>query len=157
MPFRDPILTPPPVSRHPVDVGLRTEAAITRALVEMGHQVFLPIGQNQRYDLLVEVDGVFYRCQCKTGRLRKGAVRFNANSVQCNTKQVTIRDYHGEIDYFLIYCEDTADVYAVPMGDDGLTREGHLRVEAPANNQQRRIRWAANHRLPSPSSVRDAA
>ena len=156
MPSDDPILTPPPVSRHPVDVGLRTEAAITHALAAMGHHVFMPIGQNQRYDLLVEVSGRFYRCQCKTGRLRGGSIQFSARSVRSNTKSVLTRDYVGEIDYFLVYCEDTGEVYAIPMSDT-LRSTPHLRVEPTANNQQRRIRWAADFRLPTPAEVPRAA
>ena len=92
MPSDDPILTPPPVSRHPVDVGLRTEAAITHALAAMGHHVFIPIGQSQRYDLLVEVDGEFHRCLCKTCRIRGGSIQFSARSVRSNTKSVLTRD-----------------------------------------------------------------
>jgi hypothetical protein len=156
MPSDDPLLTAPPVSRHPVDVGLRTEAAITQALVAMGHHVFLPIGQNQRYDLLVEVDGRFLRCQCKTGRLRDGAIHFSARSVRSNTKDVLTRTYVGEIDYFLIYCEATGGVYAIPM-TEALLSTGTLRVEPPANNQQRRIRWASEHRLPTPTQALAAA
>ena len=152
----DPILTPPPVSRHPVDVGLRTEAAITHALVAMGHHVFIPAGPNQRFDLLVEVDGRYYRCQCKTGRLRDGAIHFSARSVRCNTKSVLTRNYVGEVDYFLVYCEATGGVYAVAM-DDALLCTGSLRVTPPANNQQRRIRWAADHLLRPVAATVDAA
>jgi hypothetical protein len=152
----NPFLKHPPASRHPVDVGLRSEAAITRVLVAMGHCVFLPVGQNQRYDLLVEVDGRFLRCQCKTGRLRNGAIQFNARSVRSNTKGVMMRDYVGEVDFFLIYCEATNGVYAIPM-EDALRTTGNLRVTAPENNQRRRIRWAADYRLPSPAENRLAA
>ena len=122
----------------------------------MGHHVFLPVGQNQRYDLLVEVDGVPYRCQCKTGRLKNGAIEFNAQSVRSNTKGVLTRSYIGEIDDFLVSCEDTAEVYALPM-DDALRTNVLLRVDAPDNHQQRRIRWAADYRLPSPALHHEAA
>ena len=122
----------------------------------MGHCVFLPIGQNQRYDLVVEVDGQFLRCQCKTGRLRNGSVRFSARSVRSNRKRIEFRGYEGEVDYFLVYCEDTDDVYAIPIEE--VRKTGcHLRVDAPTNNQQRRIRWASEYRLPSPAESRVAA
>jgi hypothetical protein len=74
----DELLEPRTLSDHPVDVGLRTEAIIAGALVRMGHRVLLPFGTNQRYDMVVELDGRFLRCQCKTGRLRGGAVCFSA-------------------------------------------------------------------------------
>ena len=113
----------------------------------MGHRVLLPCGTNQRYDLVIEVDGRFLRCQCKTGRLRKGAVIFSARSVRSNRTKIEFRGYHGEIDYFLVYCEDTRDVYAVSI-DEALHTGGNLRGEPPANHQQRRIRWASDHVIP---------
>jgi hypothetical protein len=41
---------PPEPSKHPVDVGLRSEAAILSELVRRGYSVLLPFGVNQRYD-----------------------------------------------------------------------------------------------------------
>jgi hypothetical protein len=65
---------PPPPTRtsHPVDVGARTEAIILAELTNRGYRVLLPFGYNQRYDLVLEIDGSF-GVQCKTGRLRSDA------------------------------------------------------------------------------------
>jgi hypothetical protein len=154
--IRDLILTPPPLSRHPVDVGLRTEAAIERVLLAMGHRVLRPVGQNQRYDLVLDTGGRFLRCQCKTGRLRNGSIVFSAQSIRSNTKRAICRDYRGEIDCFLVFCAETGGVYAIPM-DDALRTTCTLRVDPAGNNQARRIRWAADYRLPTPAELRDAA
>jgi hypothetical protein len=70
-------LQPPPQSSHPVDVGLRTEAAILAELVRRGYQVLVPFGTNQRYDLVLDMDGKFVRVQGKTGRLRSGVISFS--------------------------------------------------------------------------------
>jgi PD-(D/E)XK endonuclease len=43
-------IPPPKASAHPVDVGLRTEAAILAELVRRGYEVLVPFGTNQRYD-----------------------------------------------------------------------------------------------------------
>ena len=69
-------LKAPEPSSHPVDVGLRTEAAILAELVQRGYQVLVPFGVNQRYDLVLDIEGEFVRAQCKTGRLRDGVIRF---------------------------------------------------------------------------------
>ncbi len=67
---------------HPKAVGDRSEAHVLAALVELYPVVLHPWGENQRYDFVVEDDqGDFTRIQVKTGRLRSGAVRFNAFSV----------------------------------------------------------------------------
>ena len=142
----DALLEPRPLSDHPVDVGLRTEAIIAGALVRLGHQVLLPFGTNQRYDMVVELDGRFLRCQCKTGRLRDGAITFSAQSVRSNRRKEVWRDYAGQIDLFLVYCRETDGVYAVPI-EEGFRRAGSLRVTPPSNGQRRRIRWAADYAL----------
>jgi hypothetical protein len=36
----------------------------------------MPFGDNFRYDLVTEADGVLCRVQCKTGRISAGAIRF---------------------------------------------------------------------------------
>jgi hypothetical protein len=143
----NPFRTPPPLSRHPVDVGHRTEAAIARRLLERGYEVLQPLGVNQRYDLVVDDGGRFLRIQCKTGRLQNGAIRFRTVSIRTNTKQILIRGYAGEIDYFGVYCPATDDVYFVPIEDAPPGSECMLRVEPTRNGQAKGIRWAREYTL----------
>src|SRR5262249_39360129 len=103
-------LQPPPESSHPVDVGLRTEAAILAELVRRGYHVLLPFGTNQRYDLVLELDGEFVRAQCKKGRLRNGVVRFPARSTRTNSRGVYFRGYSGEVEMFLVHCPETNQI-----------------------------------------------
>jgi hypothetical protein len=69
-------LPKPKLTNHPVDIGLRTEAAIGSELTRRGYAVLVPWGVNQRYDLVLDLGGEFLRAQCKTGRLSDGAVGF---------------------------------------------------------------------------------
>jgi hypothetical protein len=66
------ILPPPVLTKHPVDVGLRSEAAIVSELLRRGYYVLEPRGFNHRYDLVIDTGERFLRVQCKTGRLRNG-------------------------------------------------------------------------------------
>jgi hypothetical protein len=141
-------LKPPEPSSHPVDVGLRTEATILAELARRGYRVLVPWGVNQRYDLVLDVDGEFLRVQCKTGRLRKGCVEFSTQSVRANTRQVILRGYKGEADLFLVHCPETNGIYAVPV-DEAPTGHGYLRVEPTRNGQQQGIRWARDYELPA--------
>ncbi len=140
-------LKPPKPSSHPVDIGLRTEAAILAELARRGYHVLIPWGVNQRYDLVLDLDGAFLRVQCKTGRLRNGVVRFAARSVRSNNKGTYYRDYRGEVELFLVYCQDLDRIYAVPV-DDTPANDGWLRVDPARNGQQDRIRWARDYELP---------
>jgi PD-(D/E)XK endonuclease len=142
-----PRLKPPSPSSHPVDVGLRTEAAILAELTRRGYQVLVPFGVNQRYDLVLDLDGRFLRVQCKTGRLKRGVITFSTRSVRVNTQRIYYRNYVGEVELFLVYCPETDQIYAVPV-DDAPATLGCLRVDPTQNGQEQLIRWARDYELP---------
>ena len=108
-----------------------------------------PLSANQRYDLVLDLDGHFLRVQCKTGRLRNGAIVFSARRCRSNQNGTYVRSYTDEADVFVIHCPETDRLYAVPVGDSGVLKAASLRVTAPANNQTKGIRWAADHELPA--------
>lgn len=93
--------------------------------------------------------------QCKTGRLRKGAVEFAAcshtyhHNATRRGERTGLNDYRGQADVFGVYCPGTAAVYMVPVEVVGL-RQAVLRVDPPRNNQAQRIRWAADYELRPP-------
>jgi hypothetical protein len=140
-------LQAPPISSHPVDVGLRTEAAILAELVRRGYQVLVPFGTNQRYDLVLDMGGEFVRAQCKTGRLRNGVVVFSTRSIRSNTRRTFFRDYTNQVELFLVHCPETDGIYAVPV-DEAPAGYGYLRVDPTRNGQEERIRWARDYELP---------
>lgn len=139
----------PALSYHPVDVGERTEGAILSELVRRGYCVLVPFGVNQRYDLVIDLDGEFVRAQCKTGCLRGGVVEFRTRSVRSNTARTATRGYVGEADIFLVHCPDTGGIYSVPVND--APRGGHmyLRVDPTRNGQTQGVRWAKTYELPA--------
>jgi len=125
-------------------VGERAEGQVLAALLKIGKVVLLPFGDNQRYDLVVEEEGHFIRIQCKSGRLRKGVVRFNACSTSAQAGGR--RSYKGEADLFGVYCPDTDKVYLVPIAEvDG--HDVSLRQEPPRSNQKKGIRLASEYEL----------
>jgi PD-(D/E)XK endonuclease len=132
-----------------VDVGQRSEAIILAELVKRGYRVLLPYGTNHRYDLVIDVGDRFLRAQCKTGRLRRGAIEFNTASTRANTLRAYTKPYDADqIELFLVYCQETDRVYAVDIGEVG-PGSALLRVDPTANGQAKRIRWAADHELPA--------
>lgn len=139
---------PPPPTGHPVDVGFQTEAIILAELARRGYRVLVPFGYNQRYDLVLEIEGCFIRVRCKTGRLRDGCVTYRAQSVRSNTRNVLIRDYKDDVELFIVYCPDTGRLYVVPI-DDATRTQGTLRIDPTANGQGKRVRWARDYELPA--------
>lgn len=123
-------------------IGDRTTLAVMVALKEAGFMLSQPFAEHTRYDLVVDDGSRLWRVQCKTGRLRSGAVRFNSCSChghQSNPAQVR-RPYGGEIDCFAVFCPETAGVYLIPVSLCGVHMT--LRVDEPRNNQRSGVRFA---------------
>jgi hypothetical protein len=138
----------PGLSNHPVDVGIRSEGAVLSELCKRGYCVLTPFSYNQRYDFVIDLGDRFLKAQCKTGRVRFGAVEFAKVSTRCSRTSIHRRAYGEEIDLFLIYCPPLDSVYAVPMAD-ALAGVSMLRVDPPANSQQKKINWARDYLLGS--------
>ena len=134
---------------HPKAKGDRSTMTIILALHEAGLAVYLPYGENTRSDLILEDGDRIKRVQCKTGRLRNGAVVFAACSSYAHHRNARSarRDYHGQIDFFAVYCPQTSGVYLIPIEDLNVIAKGALRVERPRNNQKRGIRSAAAYQI----------
>jgi hypothetical protein len=134
---------------HPKTIGDRSTLATMLALYEAGYMVFLPFGENTRCDLVIDDGACLTRVQCKTGRLRQGAVRFSTCSSYAHHAhaRVSRRDYRGEVDSFAVYCPDTGSVYLVPIQDLQTTVEGALRVERARNGQRRGIRLGSLYEI----------
>ena len=140
-------LTAPKPSSHPVDVGLRSEAAVCLELLRRGYSFSVPSGVNQRYDLILDIDGDLLKVQCKTGRLKNGVISFPTQSVRASMSGVFTRDYVGEADLFLVYCPENSRVFAVPVDVAPRTRMC-LRVDRSLNGQSQRVNWAETYALP---------
>ncbi len=131
---------------HPKAVGDRTTLAVMLALEEAGCPFLIPFGENTRYDLAIDVGDRLARVQCKTGRLRQGAIRFSACSCYGHHARPrdTRRDYHGQIDYFAVYCPETQGVYLIPIDQMPVRVQGALRVEPTRNGQRPGVRHASD-------------
>jgi hypothetical protein len=150
---------------HPVDIGDRTTLAVISVLRELGYGVLLPFGENTRYDVVIDDGCELRKVQCKTGRLRCGAVRWAvcSNYFHHPRPKYRSRDYRGQVDYFGVYCHETGAVYLVPIADLGNAKAtASLRVEPARNGQKKLIRDAAQYEigrvhLHAPDSVQRVA
>jgi hypothetical protein len=135
--------------QHPKDIGDRTTLAVMIALREVGFAVLVPFGENTRYDLVIDDGEQLARVQCKTGRLRDGAVRFAVCSSYGHHMRPgkSRRDYHGQVDYFGVHCRDTDAVYLVPIDDLAVRVQAALRVEPARNNQKSKVRIASDYEI----------
>ena len=147
---------------HPKDIGDRTTLAVMLALREVGFGVLVPFGENTRYDLVIDDGHRLSRVQCKTGRLRDGAVRFAVCSCYGHHQRPANprRDYQGQVDYFGVHCPETTAVYLVPIADLRVRVQAALRVTPALNNQKNGVRPASEYeigrvKVHAPDSVSD--
>ena len=121
--------------------GSVTEARVLASLTAGGYTVSIPFGV-AKYDLVVDMDGQLKKVQCKTGRLRKSGVQFNAYSVGRDGASVPYPD----CDFFGVYCPDTDEVYIVPVDIVGHTKVT-LRVDPIRSAREYKTNWARDFRL----------
>ena len=126
----------------PAKKGTVGEAGVLNALIQRGFEVLVPFGEGLPYDLVVPVRDEFLRVQCKTAWANRGCLLFNAYATDHGRGPIS---YDGRADLFGVYFPPEASVFLVPIGD--VTQAGRLRLEPTRNNQQRRIRWAADYAI----------
>jgi hypothetical protein len=134
---------------HPKEIGDRTALAVMFALREIGYELSVPFGENTRYDLVIDDGERLARVQCKTGRIRNGAVVFKTCSSYAHhpNPRKRFRQYEDEIDFYGVYCRDNGCVYLVPIADVLNRSQALLRVEPARNFQEKRVRQAARYEI----------
>jgi hypothetical protein len=137
------------IHEHPKAIGDRSTLAVLLALATVGYPVSVPLGENTRYDAVIDEGTRLARVQIKTGRLRLGAVRFSVCSTYGHHRNpgTCRRPYHGQVDYFAVYCPETSRIYLIPIEDLAVRTNGALRVDPPRNGQHLRIRMAADYEI----------
>ncbi len=124
--------------------GNLTEARILAAFVAAGYLVSVPFGSGHKYDFIVDDSTRLFRVQCKTGRVKSGALLFNAYSQSGNGSFKV--DYRGLADLFAVLNPDDDRVYLIPVDEVGVT-DVSLRLAPTLNNQRQGIRWAESYLL----------
>jgi hypothetical protein len=130
-------------------IGAISQAKILAALTAAGKVVLTPSVHVRPYDFVIEDGGKFFRVQCKTGRLFRGAVCFRPHRLRAAKRETgwerRVTDYRGEVDLFAVYCPETDGVYLVPIEEVTTPRVCTLRVTEARNNQMKRVRWAKDY------------
>ena len=127
-------------------IGDLSERIVALALERAGYIVARPLGENSRYDLLIDDGTVISRVQVKTGRLRNGAIMFNTYSTHSHRNGVACKPYTNQIDFFGVYCPDLNSTYLIPIADTART-SGSMRVQPTKNCQRTQVRWAQPYLL----------
>lgn len=104
---------------NPSQIGLITEMQCQLFLVENGYNVLIPIGNHQKYDLVIEKEGKFTKIQVKhaskqdEGRSFLVKTRYDVRDVSKNQRVKHEKYTENDCDYFMT--EYNGEFYIFPV------------------------------------------
>lgn len=126
--------------------GNITELECMTAVVRLGYNVLTPYGDCERYDFVIDINGKFYKIQCKTSKSddNGASFMFSCRSNHRKDGKIVHHKYtRDEIDYFITHFN--GNCYMIPVEDCGGSK--YLRIREPKNAQESGIAWAENYLL----------
>ena len=123
--------------------GAIAETAIAHEAVKLGFDVYRPINEGTRYDLIIDVEGRLLRVQCKWASRYDDVLIVRTYSCRRSADGLIKRGYtKDEIDAFGAYCADLDRCYLLPIDEFPDRTCIQLRLAPAKNNQRLRINWA---------------
>ena len=125
--------------------GLIGELEFTLHLLKIGWNVFSPIDQNSRTDLVAEKEGSFKKIQIKFCTPYKGCLRVDLEHPGRSTDPYSEK----EVDEIGLFDPLHNKFYLVPLKDILPRKEIWLRVDSLAKNkkQEKNIHWAFKYEI----------
>jgi PD-(D/E)XK endonuclease len=123
--------------------GAIAEAAIALAASRLGVDVYRPVAEGGRCDLILGIGHELMRVQCKWSSLVNDVV-----VVRCSTFRRTREGYRvttyspAEVDAIAAYCDTLDRCFLVPIERVAGHSRFALRVAPTQNNQAEGIHWA---------------
>ena len=123
--------------------GAIAETAIAAAAVKLGVDVYRPIAEGGRYDLILDVGSRLIRVQCKWAVRHGEVVLVRCYSCRRTRTGIVRRAYTAEqIDAFAGYCLELDRCWLLPIEEFPRTSAIQLRLSPTLNNQSAGINWA---------------
>jgi hypothetical protein len=123
--------------------GAIAETAIAHAATKLGIEVYRPIAEGGRFDMIFLLGEQLVRVQCKWAPRIGDAILVRCYSSRRTRQGVRKRMYTAEeIDALAAYCPDNERCYYVPFDSFSARTQIHLRVAATQNNQRLGVHWA---------------
>jgi hypothetical protein len=128
--------------------GAIAEAKITAEAIGLGIEVYRPVAEGGRCDLIFEVGAKLLRVQCKSAPLVGDVVIVRPRRSRRTKQGLLSRPYtEDEIDLLAAYCPQLDACFALPVSLVANRRMVYLRLSATRNNQRQGINWADQHEL----------
>src|SRR2546423_4909215 len=129
--------------------GNIAEAAVALSAAKLGFDVYRPITEGGRYDLIIDSGERLLRVQCKWAARHGDVIVLRSYSARraVGGKQINRHYTRDEVDMFAAYSQDLDQCYLLPPELWERRRYVHLRVSPTLNNQSRGIHWAKDFEL----------
>jgi PD-(D/E)XK endonuclease len=130
--------------------GTISEMAIALEAVQLGVEVFKPLSEHSRADLIFGIADHLYRVQCKSASLKGEVLQISLVS-SWHTPQGYVRNKYtaDEVDLVAAYCHELHRSYLVPFDRVEEGKSGiHVRLTPPKNGQRASIHYASEYELP---------
>jgi hypothetical protein len=123
--------------------GAIAELAIAKRAIELGIDVYAPMGDGGRYDLIFDLVDHLARVQCKWASRYGDVIVVRCASSRRNREGLVRRPYDAsEVDAFAAYCAEVDRCYYLPFGRFRPRSQIQLRLNPSRNNQRMGINWA---------------
>jgi hypothetical protein len=125
--------------------GAAAEWAIIHLATRLGVEVYRPIFEGGRCDLILAPASKLLRVQCKWAVEREGVVSIRCYSSRRSRDGFLKRAYSAQdVDLIAAYCDSLDACYLLPPGLFDGRSEVSLRIAPTANKQERGIHWASD-------------
>jgi PD-(D/E)XK endonuclease len=126
--------------------GAIAELAIAKAALELKIDVYRPVAEGGRYDLIFDLVDRLVRVQCKWAPRHGDVIVVRCYSTR-RTRDGLIRRHYapGQVDAFAAYCPELDRCYFLPYDLFPRRSQVQLRVSQSRNNQRLRINWAEDY------------
>jgi hypothetical protein len=122
------------------------ELAIALSATRLGVEIYRPLIEGGRYDLVFGLGAQLLRVQCKWAPLEGNVIVMRCYSTRRNRRGLVKRRYEvGEIDAFAGYCHDNDSCYFIPYELFSGRTQICLRLAPTKNNQAAGVNWAKDY------------
>jgi PD-(D/E)XK nuclease superfamily protein len=123
--------------------GAIAEMGIAWHATQLGVDVYKPVAEGRRCDLIFDFDGRLWRVQCKWAPLEGGVLTVRCYSCRRAREGMRKRRYTpDEIDAFAAYCAELDRCYFLPIDRFPRRAQIRLRLAKTRNNQREFVNWA---------------
>jgi PD-(D/E)XK endonuclease len=125
--------------------GAIAETAVIHAAIKLGIDVYRPVAEGCRYDMILDLSQRLVRVQCTWGARYGDVIIVRCRSCRRTREGLLHRRYTPDEIAFAAYCVDTDRCYYLPIERFAYSQAIQLRIGPTRNNQQRGINWAKDY------------